>query len=306
MATGYSPASTGVDGTSTAYSYPSQYSDGQHQQHQQQYNSGLMATSDYQQSGLMATTDYPDATAAAKAEAIQDHHQQHQSHAGYPQDSHSPPPATLTSSEGRICGLRKTTFWLIVLSAVLAAGLIGAAVAAGILASQNSNGNGSAGSGAATTASGPATATTAAVSASASESAATTRSATSTASATDFTAIPIPTQASSGLGVTDPGCPGVNGTEYTVPGTDLVFERLCGVNFAGNDIGHIPMTRMEDCLMLCASQYISPQGAAGSCLGVVWGYGGRQGTNAAYCWLKFSKTIREDVADTETAWLIPK
>lgn len=66
------------------------------------------------------------------------------------------------------------------------------------------------------------------------------------------------------------------------------------------------MTRMEDCLMLCASQYISPQGAAGSCLGVVWGYGGRQGTNAAYCWLKFSKTIREDVADTETAWLIPK
>ncbi|CRK32237.1 hypothetical protein BN1708_018952, partial [Verticillium longisporum] len=87
MATGYSPASTGVDGTSTAYSYPSQYSDGQHQQHQQQYNSGLMATSDYQQSGLMATTDYPDATAAAKAEATQDHHQQHQSHAGYPQDS---------------------------------------------------------------------------------------------------------------------------------------------------------------------------------------------------------------------------
>ncbi|KAM0329501.1 hypothetical protein ACHAQA_004810 [Verticillium albo-atrum] len=316
MASGYShsPASTAVGGGSSPYSYPSQYSDGQQQQQQQQqmqeqYNSGLMATADYQGgSGLMAAKDYPDVRPGAETGAIHD-----DSHSGYPQESHAAPAATsaIAAKEDRICGLRRVTFWLVMLSAILAAGLIGAAAAAGVMASKNSN-DGSGGSVAAGACSSVPVASASASasasvsgSASASASASTTTGA-STTSASDFTAIPIPTQASAGLGVTDPGCPGVNGTEFEVPGTDLVFERICGVNYPGNDIGMLPMTRMDDCLLLCASQNISPQGAAGSCLGVVWGYGGRQGTNAAFCWLKFGKTDGEVAEDTETAWLVPK
>lgn len=119
--------------------------------------------------------------------------------------------------------------------------------------------------------------------------------------------IPIPQQAGSGKGVANVTCPDSDGETFRVPGTTLEFTRECGVNYPFSDLGNIPMTNMEDCMMLCASQYVSPQASAGGCIGVVWGYEGRQGNGGSSCWLKYSKGEPDGDGDAkvETAWLRP-
>lgn len=87
---------------------------------QTQYDSGLIPAGDYYAKQVVSP-------------------QQSKAYMGNVAHAYAPPP-----EEKKIFGLRKTTFWLTILSIVLAAGLVGASVAAGILASQNNGGGGGA------------------------------------------------------------------------------------------------------------------------------------------------------------------
>ncbi|KAF4783767.1 hypothetical protein HER10_EVM0000051 [Colletotrichum scovillei] len=108
---------------------------------------------------------------------------------------------------------------------------------------------------------------------------------------------PVPAPAPGGY------APSENKT-YTVPNSNLRFVRECGNNYPMNDLGHIPLTRMEDCMNLCAALAVTTQSADGPCVGVAWVTAGKQGTDENYCWLKSAKGAPDPKANIEAAWLV--
>lgn len=78
---------------------------------------------------------------------------------------------------------------------------------------------------------------------------------------------------------------------YTVPassasgGKAYTFLRQCGVNYPFSDTGRSPAQTMQDCLGLCA-QFAGEADPTKRCSAVVWNYGGVQGTDLYWCWMK--------------------
>lgn len=71
---------------------------------------------------------------------------------------------------------------------------------------------------------------------------------------------------------------------YTVPGTSLTFERVCGVDLTASDMGRYPTTSVPDCLAICAQLNLYPSSTMDRCLGVSWVFGsGLQGQGSSYC-----------------------
>lgn len=117
--------------------------------------------------------------------------------------------------------------------------------------------------------------------------------------------IPIPKEATSTKGQAIPNCPNLDpeNSTYTVPGTGLRFRRECGANYAQGDLGRIPLTRMEDCLNLCAALQVSVQSFKGRCMGVVWTTPGNNSRDDSYCWLKYERTSGDARLNVEAAWI---
>ncbi|KAF6817073.1 hypothetical protein CMUS01_12167 [Colletotrichum musicola] len=88
----------------------------------------------------------------------------------------------------------------------------------------------------------------------------------------------------------------------------LRFRRDCGSNYPDGDIGRLHLTRMEDCLNLCAALQVTVQSVKGRCISVVWKTATRANDPLAYanyCWLKYSKgQAFADDPEVEAAWII--
>lgn len=128
---------------------------------------------------------------------------------------------------------------------------------------------------------------------------------------TGMTSIPLPQEASPIQGVGRLNCPGLDPQKstYSVPGAPwLRFRRECGMDFGGGDLGRVPLTRMEDCLNLCAALRFSVQSTKGPCVGVVWTTPTRPDDPEAdvkFCWLKSSKNSgRTGRPEAEAAWIM--
>lgn len=126
-----------------------------------------------------------------------------------------------------------------------------------------------------------------------------------------FTSIPLFQEASPVQGVGRLNCPGLSpeNRTYAVPGASwLRFRRDCGSNYPGGDIGQLPLTRMEDCLNLCAALQVTVQSVKGRCIGVVWKTATRPSdplASANYCWLKYAKGQGfADDPEVEAAWIV--
>ncbi|OHE90773.1 hypothetical protein CORC01_13913 [Colletotrichum orchidophilum] len=216
----------------------------------------------------------------------------------------------------RIWGIPAATFCVAVVALVFFLGTIGASAAAGTIAQthaayvqtceakleKSSSPSACATSGSPAASASASASGTAALSASA---AATASSSSASSTPTSFTSIPLPGQASSILGEATTNCPDLSSENktYTVPGSNLRFVRECGNNYPTNDLGHIPLTRMEDCMNLCAALAVTTQSTDGPCIGVAWVTAGKQGTDENYCWLKSAKGAPDPKANIEAAWL---
>ncbi|GKT97056.1 hypothetical protein Ct61P_14906 [Colletotrichum tofieldiae] len=91
---------------------------------------------------------------------------------------------------------------------------------------------------------------------------------------------------------------------YTVPNSSVRFVRECGNNYPMNDLGKIPLTRIDDCMNLCAALAVTTQSADGPCVGVAWVTAGKQGTDENYCWLKGAQGSPDPKANVEAAWIV--
>ncbi|KAF6783769.1 hypothetical protein CMUS01_16653, partial [Colletotrichum musicola] len=238
----------------------------------------------------------------------------------YPQSAVSPathggdyggaPPPT---GEKRIWGVRASTFWVALTALVFFLGTIGASAAAGTIAQQyagyvqtcETKLEASSGQSSVSSAVSAATASASASASASGTASETPTSASASTTPTAFTSIPLPQQASSINGEATSNCPNLSSTNktYTPPGSDLKFIRECGNNYPFNDLGKIPMTRMEDCINLCAALYATIQSSDGKCIGVAWVTAGKQGTDENYCWLKAVKGGADPKANVEAAWL---
>ncbi|KAK2028360.1 hypothetical protein LX32DRAFT_663956 [Colletotrichum zoysiae] len=204
----------------------------------------------------------------------------------------SPTPEKRRTADGTICGLRKPTFWLMVLSSLLLCALIGVAGGLGaMLANKNS------------------------------EIASLRSLADNSTSATPTTASPTasPTASSPPLAfdLSQPAetdtpiglnkCPG-SGSQltYEVPGTNLTFSKDCGTDYLYNDIAQVPAKNLEECVRYCAAFNLQQQSRKGPCRGVVYIFRGEQGEDANWCWMKYNKnTVQKGAKDyTESAWIM--
>ena len=109
-------------------------------------------------------------------------------------------------------------------------------------------------------------------------------------------------------------CP-LSTTTYTVPRTNLTFQRQCGIDYAGSgllqttasangDMGKIPLSTMEDCLAVCAQLNLYNPSMYGPCIGVSWSNARPQGEGNSYCWLKNKTTTSNQNANVESAILL--
>ncbi|KAF6796382.1 hypothetical protein CSOJ01_13231 [Colletotrichum sojae] len=126
-----------------------------------------------------------------------------------------------------------------------------------------------------------------------------------------FTSIPLFQEASPVQGIGRLNCPGLSpeNRTYAVPAAPwLRFRRDCGSNYPGGDLGQLHLTRMEDCLNLCAALQVTVQSVKGRCIGVVWKTATRASDPLAaanYCWLKYAKgQAFADDPEVEAAWIV--
>ncbi|KAH8652708.1 hypothetical protein BGZ60DRAFT_519872 [Tricladium varicosporioides] len=237
------------------------------------------------------------------------------------------PPVTAANVDPppkKICGLRKTTFWLTFGLAILALVVIAGGVTAAVLVikhkSNNVNSSASTTSGQANSASysSPTATTNPTTSSTIKPNSASTPVSVSTvlqtvtavsgsATATGPGANPTGTSSSAttsiGPGGVQISCPGTDNTNYVVPNTSQKFVRRCNTDLAGSDFSRSNANNMAECLALCAKQNEDPN-AVTKCYAVTWVYRGPQGTSVNYCWLK-NKLPGSSFADgMESAYLV--
>ncbi|OLN81075.1 hypothetical protein CCHL11_09396 [Colletotrichum chlorophyti] len=231
----------------------------------------------------------------------------HATQADYSQATyqHSPPlsnPEKAPKGEGRICGLSKPTFCLLVVCLVLLCALIAVAGALGaVIASKNSQISDLA---AASACSASATPSSNAVP---SESVTPSSSVTPSASATAVAALDLSQPAPTDTAIALNKCPGVSSQlTWEVPGTNLTFSKDCGMDYMFNDIAQVPAKNFEECVRYCAAFSLQPQSRKGPCKGVVYIFKGEQGEDGNWCWMKYSKNTQQSGAKdyTESAWLL--
>ncbi|KAF5505051.1 hypothetical protein CGCS363_v004112 [Colletotrichum siamense] len=186
--------------------------------------------------------------------------------------------------DGRICGLRKPTFFLMLVSLFLLCALIAVAGALGaVVAQKNSE------------------------LAKATASAAAGSSSTSTPSGTANAVLDLSKPAPTDTAVRKGEC-GTSSSKPTweVPGTNLTFEKDCGSDYIYNDIGKVPTTNIEECIRLCAVFNVNKQTELGRCAGIVYLYKDDQGNDDPYCWLKYTKNTNQILSKdyTESAWIV--
>ncbi|KAI1330109.1 hypothetical protein F5Y16DRAFT_364088 [Xylariaceae sp. FL0255] len=181
--------------------------------------------------------------------------------------------------EKRILGLRKPVFW-IVLAIILVVLVVAIGVGAGVGASRNSS-NSSKGAG------GSASTSTTSASSSSSTIMSDTTTATSSPSSSSRTLASSTSSPSPTSGVQSTGCPGMNNTIYSVPGSTLQYRRYCGIDYSGDgtvDIKSIPTENEASCIANCAG---TPE-----CTGCGWGYISGGPTSDFTCYLKRNLTVQ--------------
>jgi hypothetical protein len=102
-------------------------------------------------------------------------------------------------------------------------------------------------------------------------------------------------------------CPSIpeGRVNYTVPGTNLRFMRVCGADYMGDDLARVPTPTMQDCLALCAYLNLRPASALGRCTGVSWVYAdGPQGLGSSFCYPKTNLREKKDREWIESAVLV--
>ena len=119
--------------------------------------------------------------------------------------------------------------------------------------------------------------------------------ATNTTSSTTF----IPPQAE---------CPLSGNRYYTVPHSNLTFERQCDTDYPGSDMASFPSSSMADCLAVCAQLNLYPSSSLGPCKGVTWVFGNAQdspqGQNVSFCYPKYQLPATAQRAGAESAWIL--
>ncbi|GKT51542.1 uncharacterized protein ColSpa_11723 [Colletotrichum spaethianum] len=204
--------------------------------------------------------------------------------ATYTSNHYPSTPEKRHAAAGTVCGLRKPTFWLLVLSSLLFCALIGVAGGLGaMLASKESE---------------IARLQSPAVSSSST-------SATPTASASVAFDLSKPAETDTPISLNK--CPGSNSElTYEVPGTNLTFSKDCGTDYLYNDIAQVPAKNFEECLRYCAAFNLQQQSRKGPCKGVVYIFKGEQGEDSNWCWMKYTKNNVDNGAKdyTESAWIV--
>ncbi|KAK1531854.1 hypothetical protein CPAR01_11503 [Colletotrichum paranaense] len=225
------------------------------------------------------------------------HQHQHQPHTPqtnytettYAQNQHSPMPEKQlaerkgSKDDGTICGLRKATFWLLILSSLLFCALVGVAGGLGALVASKNNEIANL------------------QSPSSSSSTATPTSASSSA------AFDLSKPAATDTPIALNKCPGSSSVlTYQVPGTNLTFSKDCGTDYLYNDIAQVPAKNFEECVRYCAAFNLQQQSRKGPCKGVVYIYEGEQGEDSNWCWMKYTKNMVQNGAKdyTESAWIL--
>ncbi|KAK6845309.1 hypothetical protein PG995_015419 [Apiospora arundinis] len=189
-------------------------------------------------------------------------------------------------SNTRVCGLRKSRFYMLVgllVGLIIVVVAVGVGVGVGKRTAGASDAAEAVSSGAASSGSSHPTPTTAGAPTSLS-----TTTATTTVSPTTSSTNPAST-----AGKLD--CPAANGTEYQVPGSNKRFLRVCGVDYSGDsggiDLKQVTTQSMLDCMTNCAGTY--------GCTGCGWGYMEGDSGYEHRCWLK-SKLMKPQ--DTDINW----
>ncbi|KAK1590312.1 uncharacterized protein LY79DRAFT_221319 [Colletotrichum navitas] len=203
-------------------------------------------------------------------------------------------PKKRRTEDGTICGLRKPTFWLIVLSSLLFCALIGVAGGLGAMLANKNNEIESLRS-------------LADNSTSATPTASPTTSLTATPTASSSLAFDLSQPAETGTPIGLNKCPG-SGSQltYQVPGTNLTFSKDCGTDYPFNDIARVPAKNFEECVRFCAAFSLQPQSRKGPCRGVVYISPGEQGADSIWCWMKYNQNTGQKRAKdyTESAWIL--
>ncbi|KAF9880114.1 hypothetical protein CkaCkLH20_02068 [Colletotrichum karsti] len=213
------------------------------------------------------------------------------SHTTYTNNHHPaavPPPGKEgkeDARDGRICGLRKPTFFLTMLSVVLLATLIAVAGALGAVVAQKNSQLARATASAAPTSTG----------------------ASATPTATSAAVLNLAEAAPTDTAIKKGECPtGSTKPKWEVPGTNITFEKDCGSDYIYNDIGKVPTTNIEECVRLCAVFNLNKQTELGRCAGIVYLYKDDQGNDDPYCWMKYTKNTNQILSKdyTESAWIV--
>ncbi|KDN62590.1 hypothetical protein CSUB01_05478 [Colletotrichum sublineola] len=246
------------------------------------------------QSALMPQQPYNGDDQHHHAHTLQTNHTE-SAYTGNNHHQYSPTSEKKRIEDGTICGLRKPTFWLMVLSSLLLCALIGVAGGMGaMLASKNSE-------------IASLQSLAAANSTSASPTASPTTSSTTSPTASPSVAFDLsqPAETDTPIGLNK--CPG-SGSQltYEVPGTNLTFGKDCGTDYLYNDIAQVPAKNFEECVRYCAAFNLQQQSRKGPCRGVVYIFRGEQGEDANWCWMKYNKnTAQKGAKDyTESAWIM--
>lgn len=191
-----------------------------------------------------------------------------------------------TRSNTRVCGLRKSRFYMLIgllVGLIIVVVAVGVGVGVGKRTAGASDAAEAVSSGAASSSSSSPTPT-----AIGAPTGVSTTTATATISPTTTSTNPAST-----AGKLD--CPAANGTEFQVPGSNKRFLRVCGVDYTGDDGGidlkQVTTLTMLDCMTNCAGTY--------GCTGCGWGYMEGDSGYEHRCWLK-SKLMKPH--DTDINW----
>ncbi|KAI1104688.1 hypothetical protein F4804DRAFT_306513 [Jackrogersella minutella] len=181
-----------------------------------------------------------------------------------------------TLPESKIAGLRRATFWLVVVLCAVIALALGLGTGLGLGLRNNNVNNTSAEAG-----SGPVSSVvTSATTGTSTSATATTSSASSTTSTTS-------TAATTTTSLVDSGCPGINGTTAMKSTQSYIF--YCSSDLTGNDQASLVTSSLDECLTLCDSMNWTQDRKD---VGSVWNEEGVIGQTAGTCWCKGGSNIQ--------------